>query len=317
MNLFKTSILTSCLLFAFKTYSQDVRQYNNKSSFWSELNFIGNISKKFAYQLDFQYRFQSQQQSYQSNANLNNIFLNPYQTVFRPWIHYYPNKDRKIRLSISPIGFWGTFGLAGSNGTTKAAGEAANDNLLEYPEIRSTYQLTTYDKIGRVAITYRFRYELRWVGNGQPSTPVYNKSGFDFFHGMPMVNATFKERLRIFFRTDVPFKGTTIDAKELYFAWQNELWIGLGKKTANSNFLDQNRAYAAIGYKLPQEIRIEIGYLNQIVPQSIYTANGKNIRNMDCNNALQIYVFFDNFNRFFKKKSKDVSKDTVPEETVK
>lgn len=92
---------------------------------------------------------------------------------------------------------------------------------------------------------------------------------------------------------------------------QNELWIGLGKKTANSNFLDQNRAYAAIGYKLPQEIRIEIGYLNQVVPQNIYTSNGQNIRNMDFNNALQVYVFFDNFNRFFKKKKKPTSTEEV------
>jgi hypothetical protein len=285
-------------------FSQDTRQYNMKNSFWSELNFVGAISKRFSYQLDFQYRFQSQQQSYQPNANLNNIFLNPYQTVFRPWFHYYPTDDRKLRLSISPIGFWATYGLAGSNGTVRAKDEDANDALLEYPEIRSCYQLTTYDKIGRVMISYRFRYELRWIGNGQPSTAVSNKSGFDFFHGMPMDNATFKQRLRIFFRTDVPFKGLTVDAKEFYFAWQNELWIGLGKKTANSNFLDQNRAYAAIGYKLPQEIRIEVGYLNQLIPQSIYASNGRNIRNMDFNNVLQVYVFFDNFNRFFKKKSK-------------
>jgi hypothetical protein len=302
-KLLKSAIITFSIFTTFNINSQDIRQYNNKNSFWSELNFMGKISKRFSYQLDFQYRFQSQQQSNQPKANLNNIFLNPYQTVFRPWFHYWPTDDRKLRLSISPIGFWGTFGLAGSNGTTKGPGELSNDKLLEYPEIRSCYQLTTYDKIGRVAITYRFRYELRWVGNGQPSTPVYNKSGYDFFHGLGMQNCTFKQRLRIFFRTDIPFKGTTIDAKEFYFAWQNELWVGLGNKTGNSNFLDQNRAYAAIGYKLPQDIRIEIGYLNQVVPQGISTINGHSVRNMDFNNVLQIYVFFDNFNRFFKKKS--------------
>ncbi|MGZ3921870.1 MAG: hypothetical protein ACXVC7_16340, partial [Bacteroidia bacterium] len=59
--------------------------------------------------------------------------------------------------------------------------------------------------------------------------------------------------------------------------------------------------------KLPQEIRIEIGYLNQTIPQSIVSSNGKNIRNMDFNNALQIYVFFDNFNRFFQKKTKSAA----------
>ncbi len=286
--------------------AQDIRQFNTKNSFWSELNFIGTIGKKFAYQLDFQYRFQSEQQYYQPNARLNNIFLNPYQTVFRPWLHFYPTSDRKIRLSASPIGFWATYGLAGSNGTVKAPGEDANDQLLEYPEIRSSYQLTTYDKIGRVSVSYRLRYEFRWIGNGQASSAVNNRSGFDFTHGVPMVNNTFKQRLRIFFRTDVPFKGNTLDAKEFYLAWQNELWIGLGKKTVNANFMDQNRAYLAIGYKLPQDVRVEIGYLNQVVPQNIYASGGKNVRNMDFNNVLQVYVFFDNFNRFFYSKPKAI-----------
>jgi hypothetical protein len=133
MNKTKTTtinyvIITCFILIYGNGFSQDVRQYNSKNSFWSELNFIGNIGKKFAYQLDFQYRFQSQQQSNQPNANLNNIFLNPYQTVFRPWFHYYPTKDRKLRLSISPIGYWATEGLAGSNGTVKAPGEPAMIN---------------------------------------------------------------------------------------------------------------------------------------------------------------------------------------------
>ncbi len=308
----RNTTLNTLVLFVFLTFnsfSQDQRQFNTKNSFWSELNFIGNIGKKFAYQLDFQYRFQSEQQYYQPNANLNNIFLNPYQTVFRPWLHYYPSKDRKIRFSVSPLGFWGTYGLAGSNGTVKAPGEDANDKLLEYPEIRSCYQLTTYDKIGRVSIAYRLRYELRWIGNGEPSTAVSNKTGFDFMHGMPMNNPTFKQRLRVFFRTDVPFKGNTLDAREFYFACQDELWVGLGKKTANANFLDQNRVYVAIGYKLPQDIRVEVGYLNQVIPQNTYAYGGKNIRNMDFNNVLQVYVFFDNFNKFFYKKSKTPVKE--------
>jgi len=295
---------------SFTISAQDQRRYNEKNSFWSEINLIGKISPRFNYQLDIQYRFQSEQQTNQPNANLNNPFLLPYQTVFRPWIHYYITKDRKFRFSASPIGFWATYGLAGSNGTTKAAGEPSNDAILEYPELRSTYQLTTYDKIGPVNVQYRARFEFRKIDNGEASTVVTNKSGFDFFHFHTMKNPTVKQRLRLLYRVEIPLKGTSIDAKEFYVAAQDEIFIGLGKKTANANFFDQNRAFAAIGYKTGADIRIEIGYLNQVVPQGIVSSAGVSTRNMDFNNVFQVYVYFDNFNKYFQKK-----KSALPEKS--
>ncbi|MGZ3921031.1 MAG: hypothetical protein ACXVC7_12090, partial [Bacteroidia bacterium] len=71
-KLLKSALIAVAIFSAINSNAQDVRQYNSKNSFWSELNFIGNISKKFTWQLDFQYRFQSEQQYYQPNANLNN-----------------------------------------------------------------------------------------------------------------------------------------------------------------------------------------------------------------------------------------------------
>ena len=290
------------MFFTTFSYGQDVRHYNVKNSQWTEINFAGRISKKFDWQLDWQYRRQSEQVNYQPDAKLGNIFRNPYQNVFRPWIHFYPDSTRKVRLSVSPIGFWGTFGPAGSNGTVKAPGEPANDEILEYPEIRSCYQVTTYDKIGRVKLQYRARFEFRWLGLGQPSSVVHNGTGFDFFHGFPMRDRILKYRLRIFSRADIALKGKTIDPKEFYLAIADELWVGLGVKTANSNLLDQNRAYFGVGYKVAKDIRVELGYLNQIIPQNIYASGTKNIRNMDFNNVIHVFVFFDNFNRFFEKK---------------
>jgi hypothetical protein len=284
------------------SFAQDKRTYNVKNSQWSELNLVGRISNKFEYQLDWQYRRQSEQVGYQTNPNLTNIWLNPYQNVFRPWIHFFPESTRKVRFSVSPIGFWGTFGPAGSNGTVKAPGESANDELLEYPEIRSCYQVTTYDQIGRVKLQYRARFEFRWIGVGQPSTVVHNGSGFDFFHGFPMTNRIHKYRFRFYTRADIALKGNTIDEKEFYLAIADELWVGMGVKTGNANFLDQNRAYAGVGYKIAKDIRLEIGYLNQIIPQNTYTNRSYNVRNMDFNNVLHFFVFLDNFNRFFEKK---------------
>jgi hypothetical protein len=302
-KLLKTSTFLMFVFIAATTQGQDVRRYNVKNSSWTEINFAGKISRKFDWQLDWQYRRQSEQERYQPNAQTGNIFLNPYQNVFRPWVHFYVDSLRKVRISASPIGFWATFGPAGSNGTTLAKGELANDEILEYPEIRSSYQLTLYDKIGRVKIQYRARYEFRWISNGQPSTPVSDRTGFDFFHGFPMDNNTFKTRLRLFTRADIALKGTTIDPKEFYMAIADELWVGMGAKTGNANFLDQNRAYIGLGYKVAKDIRLEVGYLNQQIPQNIEAKNaaGVTYRNMDYNNVLHVFVFFDNVGRFFQK----------------
>jgi hypothetical protein len=292
------------------------RQYDVVNSYWQEVNFIGKITKnnRFQYQLDWQYRRQSDQYGFNgTNANTSDIFLHPYQNVFRPWIHYFTG-DRKVRLSISPIGYWATFGESnkgyGESGTANNGVNApkGSTGLREYPEIRSCYQVTTYDKIGRVSLAYRGRFEFRWVGTTAPSTAVNTESGWDIWNMGPMINSISKFRLRLFARADIPLQGQTLEHKEFYFAAQDELWIGMGKGTNDNGFLDQNRVYAAFGYKIGKEIRIELGYLNQIVangsPLTSTSPVGVNgSKPMTWNNTLHFFIFFDNFNSFFQKKS--------------
>ena len=80
-----------------------------KNSQWNEINVQGVISKKFNYQLDIQYRRQSDQvkNGQTFDPNLNNIEKNAYQLVFRPWVHFFPMESRKLRISISPLGWCG------------------------------------------------------------------------------------------------------------------------------------------------------------------------------------------------------------------
>ncbi|MDB5274757.1 MAG: hypothetical protein JWO58_3124 [Chitinophagaceae bacterium] len=282
------------------------REYNVKNSQWTEINIQGVISKKFNYQLDVQYRRQSDQvQPKQTfDPNLTNIFKNPYQTVFRPWVHFFPMESRKLRLSVSPIGWWSTTGNGedGYNGAVKNPSETDMNATYMYPEIRSTLQLTTYDQLGRVRMQYRARYELRWLGNGEESTKV-GGSGWDIFNSTLHHN-TFKTRMRALVRADIALKGQTIDANEFYVAASNEIFIGMGYKTAEGSLVDQNRAYLGVGYKFRKDTRIEIGYLNQMNPKApVYDATtNTSTSQVDFNNVLHVLVMFDNFNKFFEKK---------------
>ncbi len=291
-------LILTALICAVALQAQDVREYNEKHSFFSEFNISDRISKKFDWQLDFQYRRQSEQHKLQPNANTGDLVMNPFQTVFRPFVHFYPMADRKLRISLSPLGYWSTFGPAGSNGTVLESGEAANDKLLQYYELRSTLQLSTSDKIGRVKTIYRMRLERRMLGQRTPSHSA-DRSGFDL-HLFDVDKTILKYRLRMMYRLEVPLAGATLDDKEFYAAASDEVMVAFGKNVGNAGFFDQNRAYAGIGYKFNPNWKVEVGYLNQVQASSITNVNGQSIRNMDLNHALHVFVVVDHFTSLFR-----------------
>jgi len=70
--------------------------------------------------------------------------------------------------------------------------------------------------------------------------------------------------LRYFIRGIIPFTKQPEFSRGLFLALQNEVFLNTGNKTAvNGKIFDQNRLYAAIGYRLPGKIDIEAGYMNQ------------------------------------------------------
>ncbi len=60
-----------------------------------------------------------------------------------------------------------------------------------------------------------------------------------------------------------------------YLAFYNELFIGFGENVA-VNIFDQNRIAFLAGYRLNKSIRVEAGYLNQIL-QFGRTIDSKNV----------------------------------------
>jgi len=140
-----------------------------------------------------------------------------------------------------------------------------------FPEDRIWEQLQIKTPLNKVEWISRFRLEQRFVKN-----PVYKDDTYK-----PGA-AIYTNRFRLLNRFSIPLNNTTIEDKTFYISAYDELFINFGKNVA-LNIFDQNRAYLAIGYKIPKLGRLEIGYLNQLIVKS----NGIQVEN---NHTLQLGI---------------------------
>ncbi len=124
-------------------------------------------------------------------------------------------------------------------------------------------------------IVHRFMLEQRFVGRLAPEN-VEEVEEWVYTH-----------RFRYRIRLDLPLKGATLEDKELYAAAFNEILIGFGKNV-NENVFDQNRLAFLLGYRFSPAVRLEAGYMNQILQQ------GREVNNQSVfqhNHALLINLF--------------------------
>ena len=113
-------------------------------------------------------------------------------------------------------------------------------------------QAQVTDEIGRFSLQHRLRLEQRWLEK-------YNNAASEVPESHTYVN-----RFRYMLRVQAPLQGRTLDDHEFYAAAYDELFIGFGKNVGE-NIFDQNRVALLAGYKLNKHLRIEAGYLNQIL----------------------------------------------------
>ncbi|MEJ7829096.1 MAG: DUF2490 domain-containing protein [Segetibacter sp.] len=73
----------------------------------------------------------------------------------------------------------------------------------------------------------------------------------------------------------IPLKGRTIDDKTPYAAIYDEVFVGFGKNV-NENVFDQNRLGLLLGYRFSFKVRIDGGFLSQIV-QMPREVGGRNV----------------------------------------
>ncbi len=119
------------------------------------------------------------------------------------------------------------------------------------PEHRAFADLKLLHSAGRTSFSHRYRYERRFLGR------VTSSSG-DVDRWVPT------NRFRYQARATVPLQGKTLDNGEFYFQLTNELFMNWGSEIA-SNVFDQNRLQFMIGRRMSDALRLEVGYLDQLI----------------------------------------------------
>jgi hypothetical protein len=171
--------------------------------------------------------------------------------LLRPGITYYASEKHEL-----------TLGYLLNDTFTHIEG-ASNNTLTEH---RIWEQYVFKHKLLRnVSAAHRFRLEQRFI----------ERQGKD---------ELFAQRLRYFVRFIIPLeKGIKSFEEGVFVALQNELFFNVQHKNElNHQFFDQNRAYAAAGYRFNKHLDIEAGYLNQFI---------KGLENKTFNNVIQLAVY--------------------------
>jgi len=110
-----------------------------------------------------------------------------------------------------------------------------NGEKKENIEHRIFQQYITKQKFGRFYLQHRYRLEERFLEDD------------------------FRMRFRYMLGVNIPITQKEMLPKTLYASVYNEIFLHF-----NSRVFDRNRVYGALGYVINKNMRIEVGYMNQI-----------------------------------------------------
>ena len=113
------------------------------------------------------------------------------------------------------------------------------DQKVSVNEHRIFQQFTTKQKIGKVGLSHRYRFEQRFVEDD------------------------FKMRFRYFLGINIPLQYKEDGNNPLYLSAYNEIFLN-----TESSVFDRNRLYGGLGYKFSKSLKIELGYMNQFFETS-------------------------------------------------
>ena len=106
-------------------------------------------------------------------------------------------------------------------------------------EHRIFQQFTSKQKVGKLDLSHRYRFEQRFVEDD------------------------FKMRFRYFLGFKFSLQNKEDGISPLYLSAYNEVFLN----TASSIF-DRNRIYGGLGYQFSKTLRLELGYMNQFFENS-------------------------------------------------
>lgn len=250
-------------------YQSEIR---HRPVFWSEVNLAYKTAGRWSFQLDHQYRRQSED----NNGRDLNIFRYPLSQVFRPWVSYQLSKP--VRLSLSPIGLWWNWGQVNQY-----------QPRTFFRELRVIPQLQITKPVGDGEFIQRFRTELRWSSRTDTvaNTYVFLSDG----ESRQVLADRFNVRLRAMARWINPIFRRGAGRTDWYSHLSLEPMAVLAGSGAR---FDQSRTYAALGRRLRENMRVEVGYLNQF---AIQTNEAARLRTYRFNHALHVYVYLENRRR--------------------
>lgn len=219
-------------------YAQNTRLNDHNNIGWYVYNGTIKLNRKWGIHTEYQWR-------------RDNVIKDWQQSLLRTGINYQVNQKLSLRLGYAWIETY-NYGDIPINGFGK-----------QFTEHRAFQMATINDKTGMVELSHRFMLEQRWIG--RYSNASLTKED-DYF---------FVNRFRYMVRMQVPLKGKTITDKTPYAALYNEMFLGFGKNV-NENVFDQNRLGLLLGYRFSSKVRIEGGFLNQVV-QLPREVGGRNV----------------------------------------
>lgn len=225
MKQFLTTIMA--LLLFWQANAQNTRIKDNNSISWLNQFATIKFSSKWSAHLEYQWRRADGLQNWQ-------------QSLLRLGANYQVNPKLQLRLG---YGWIETF--AYGDFPLQAAGK-------RFPEHRMFQAATLNDVNGRFDMSHRFMIEQRWLGRyTSPSLPKPD----DF---------VFLNRLRYMYRLQTPIGKKKMADKTAYAAIYDEVFLGFGKNV-NENVFDQNRLGILLGYRFNSKLRVEGGFLQQIL----------------------------------------------------
>lgn len=138
-----------------------------------------------------------------------------------------------------------------------------------FPEHRIFEQAQIAQRGWKLDWSHRLRLEQRFIGQMGP------RGDGTFFREL----WRHENRFRYMLRTNVPLHAKG----DWYLGLYDEVFLNFGKNVGENGF-DQNRAYVAVGRKLPGQTRFEIGFMEQTLQQ-------RNGRIWEHNHTLMVSIF--------------------------
>jgi long-subunit fatty acid transport protein len=114
-----------------------------------------------------------------------------------------------------------------------------NDEKATVNEHRIFQQFTSKQDIGKLKLNHRYRFEQRFV------------------------EADFKMRVRYFLGFNYPLSNKKEGKNSLYLSAYNEVFLN-----TESDVFDRNRVYGGLGYRFSENLKLELGYMNQFFENS-------------------------------------------------